>query len=398
MGDITPEQFKLQCHVDLQSAPGLDGWSAEDLELLSDLVYKVLVDMLNSIEKGAPWPKAMQATRAVFLSKDANDIHNPLAYRILKITSGIYGKWASMTMGHLQDWIQQWDEDAILAGVPGKGAPDGFTNTAIDLEFARTCNLLVAGGSIDIYKCFDQPSRHLIYHLAKHAGMLGRILQAYSNYVEGMQVQFQIGKTIGQVHQDRASLPQGCPFSMTMVALLLKPWVSVMHQANVTPRCLADDLLIIATGNHHQSRYINAMNLSRQFFHDIGAKVADKKCFSFAGDTKTREFLANYRWNDHSLQIPTVCNFRDIGAHLNLSSTNNGKTLTDRMAKATHMVKRLRWLPAPVQFKEQMSGLMSYRLGSVRSKSPGLIRLCLGHFVPPLPTLLGPDPPGPVTI
>ncbi len=69
------EDFKLQCQYDLQSAPGLDGWSAADLELLSDGAYQLLVDLLNSIEKGAPWPKAMLATRAVFLSKDENDTH-----------------------------------------------------------------------------------------------------------------------------------------------------------------------------------------------------------------------------------------------------------------------------------------------------------------------------------
>ena len=74
------------------SAPGLDGWSAQDLEILSDKAYQLLVNMLDSIEGGANWPKAMQATRAVFLSKDPEDVQNPLAYRSLKITSGISRK------------------------------------------------------------------------------------------------------------------------------------------------------------------------------------------------------------------------------------------------------------------------------------------------------------------
>ncbi len=235
-----------------------------------------------------------------------------------------------------------------------KGAFGGWYKTAIFLEQAIASNLLVAGGAIDIYKCFDQLNRQLIYTRAKQAGMPARILQAYSNYLEGMQVQFQVGDTIGRMHQDRASLPQGCPFSMTMVALLFKPWVSMMHEAKVTPRCLADDLLIFATGNQHQSRYINAMNTSKQYFADIGARIADRKCFSFAGDPKTREFLAAYVWDQNGLQIPTVNNFRDIGGHLNLTAANNGNTLTDRMHKSTLMVKRLRWLPLPLAFKEKV--------------------------------------------
>ncbi len=168
-----------------------------------------------------------------------------------------------MRVRHMHGWIQQWDEEAIHAGVPGKGAFDGWCKTAIDIELARVNNLLVAGGSIDIYKCFDQLNRQLIYKLAQEAGMPLRVLQAYRNYIESMQVQFQVGDAIGAEHRDRASLPQGCPFSMTMVALLLKPWLSIMQQARVVPRCLADDLLILAIGNQHQSRYINAMCKSK---------------------------------------------------------------------------------------------------------------------------------------
>ncbi len=228
----------------------------------------------------------MLATRAVLLSKDPSDTHNPLAYRILKITSGIYRKWASMRMRHLHDWVLLWDEEAINAGVPDKGAPDGWLKTAIDLEFARVNNIQIAGGSIDVYKCFDQLNKPLIIQLAKEAGMPARVLTAYANYINNMQVHFQVGNSVDQPHQDKASLPQGCPFSMTMVALLMKPWLSKMHQAKVTPRCLADDLMIVATGHEHQSRYINAMNISREFFHDIGAKIADNKCFSFSADNK----------------------------------------------------------------------------------------------------------------
>ncbi len=124
-----------------------------------------------------------------------------------------------------------------------------------------------------------------------------RILRASSNYINNIQVQFQVGNIVGQPHRDKASLPQGCPFSMCMVALLMKPWLSIMHEDKVTPRCLADDLMIIATGHEHQSRYIQAMNHSRTFFLDIRAKIADKTCFSFAADEGTRHVLSNCEWD-----------------------------------------------------------------------------------------------------
>ncbi len=115
-----------------------------------------------------------------------------------------------------------------------------------------------------------------------------------------------------------------------------------MREANVTPRCLADDLMITATGHGHLTRTVKGMTLSRAFFQDIGAKVADKKCFCFASDKPTRSFLAKYDWDGQGLHIPVTSSFRDIGTHVNLTSTNNGKTLTDRMSKARFSTNRLR--------------------------------------------------------
>ena len=82
------------------------------------------------------------------------------------------------------------------------------------------------------------------------------------------------------------------------------------------------------------------MKASRQFFTDIGARVADNKCFSFAGDQATRSFLAKLDWDGKGLLIPTASSFRDIGTHLNMTQSHNGKTLTDRMIKAKKMVAR----------------------------------------------------------
>ena len=63
----------------------------------------------------------------------------------------------------------------------------------------------------------------------------------------------------------------------------------------------------------------------------MGAKVADKKCFTFANDNHTRTFL-NKHYN--YLKIPCLNNFRDLGAHINFTKTNNGATLSQRIKKA----------------------------------------------------------------
>ena len=174
--DLTVEDFQEVCNANKKSAPGLDGWASCDLALVSPLAISLLVQFLNSIENGAPWPKQMLETRAVFLCKNPSDTANPLNYRILKITSGLYRKWASVRLRNLAGWVDTWDHPAFNAGVPKKGAQDAWLRTALKLELNNLSGEHTAGGSIDIYKCFDQINRSLLYHLAKEAGMPLRVL------------------------------------------------------------------------------------------------------------------------------------------------------------------------------------------------------------------------------
>ena len=137
-----------------------------------------------------------------------------------------------------------------------------------------------------------------MYRLAKEAGMPLRILEPYFNYIDSLSIRYQIGKTIGEPHSDRCSIPQGCPFSMTMVALLMVPWVNLMKHRQVDPRVLADDLMFTASGDTNRAKTFRAMQASREYFHDIGAKVANNKCFTFATDPFVRKSLAEVKWDE----------------------------------------------------------------------------------------------------
>ncbi len=347
------EDFKRVCQNGKKSAAGLDGWTASDLSLLPDYGYELLVRLLNTIEEGAEWPEHMLETRAVFLAKDPDDVSNPLPYRILKITSGIYRKWATTRLQDLTEWIDTWDHPALNAGVPGKGAQDAWMRTALNLEHNKLQAKQTAGGSIDVFKCFDQVNRPLIAELALEAGMPPRILHAYFRYIDNLQVRYQVGHTIGINHYERCSIPQGCPFSMAMIALVTRVWISYMEEIHVEPRCLADDLLFMASGSGHCARCIRAMQASREFFEDLGAKVATNKCFVFAIALATRKFLQHYVWDDKGLKLPVLSNFRDLGAHLNLTGSSNGSTLTARLLRAIGMAKRLCWLPVNRSTREK---------------------------------------------
>ena len=197
------------------------------------------------------------------------------------------------------------------------------------------------------------PSR-LIHEIAAAAGMPSRIFDTYFRYIDNLKVRYQVGKNIGAVYEDNCSIPQGCPFSMLMVALIFRPWILMMKQMNATPRVLADDLMFTTEGPQHRANTVRATKASIGYFTDMGAKVADNKCFTFASNHHTRIYLKVYDWDRKGMSIPNITDFRDLGSHFNINKTHNGATLTKRMRKATVMAKKLRWMKLSRARKEHI--------------------------------------------
>ena len=56
--------------------------------------------------------------------------------------------------------------------IEGKGAADAAYSTALEIEYCRVMGIKYSGGAADIYKCFDQVRRDIVYKLLEAAGML----------------------------------------------------------------------------------------------------------------------------------------------------------------------------------------------------------------------------------
>ena len=163
---IIGKQLKAACLNAKHSAAGLDNFSPLDFTLLSDDTYDWLAILLDLVEQGEPWPQALLQTKASYLWKDT-----ALAYRVLLILSCLYRRWATVRLHDLRPWIRQWEAEGMNAGTEATGSQDAWWETALTMEHCRITGTPFSGGASDIYKCFDQLPRHLVYHLAHSAGM-----------------------------------------------------------------------------------------------------------------------------------------------------------------------------------------------------------------------------------
>ena len=139
--------------------------------MLSHKAYEWLALLLELIESGAPWPEDMLKAKATFLAKDPALTENHLAYRVLLILPVLYRRWASARLEQLKPWIKTWQLPGLYAGVEGAGADDAWWNTSLDIESYLASHTAFAGAATDIYKCFDQISRPLLYQLARASGL-----------------------------------------------------------------------------------------------------------------------------------------------------------------------------------------------------------------------------------
>ena len=94
---------------------------------------------------------------------------DPLAYRVLLMLASVYRLWEKIRLAQLQPWIALWALPKIYAGIRGQGANDAAYATAVEIEYCRVHKISYTGGAADIFKCFDQIRREIVYKVLKEA-------------------------------------------------------------------------------------------------------------------------------------------------------------------------------------------------------------------------------------
>eukprot|EP00973_Karenia_brevis_P003732 515577-Karenia_brevis.AAC.1 len=257
----------------------MDGWGSGEFKLFSDLVFLWLSKLLTLVEKGHPWPNQLLHHRSALLLKDPESPTFALSYRILKIMPILYRRWAATRLADLGPWIDSWAEDSMFAGVPGRSAEDAWYITSLEAEHAQVTTSDFLGGALDLYKCFDQVIRMLLYVVLLLAGLPHCVLSAYINYHENAFSYFVFNGMYGKAHRFVCGIPQGCPLSMLFIAILLRPWAKQIRvfSPQAKPRALADDILLLVVGPGALALFSQAFLITIQHLMDLGGGISAHK-------------------------------------------------------------------------------------------------------------------------
>ena len=140
---------------------------------------------------------------------------------------------------------------------------------------------------------------------------------------------------------------------MMIIALILRPIILLTQvPGQLVTRILADDLIIAVIGDHHL--VLDKFAIAMRYISDLGSKVSLKKSLLFSTVADFRNHLRNYHWPVVGGCMRVLMDFRDLGAHLNLSVKHTGTTLTTRIAKGVRKLARIRWLPHALKQKARL--------------------------------------------
>ena len=328
-----------------ETAAGMDGWRPSELATVSWWAADYLRRMLLAIEGGAPWPAAFGHAKAVFLAKTEDLSLNALDNRILLICSAVYRRWGALRLKHLGEWIGTWRTDAMFAGVPGAGADMATWLFARHLEESSLRGQHVSAMAVDIYKCFDQIVRQLVVCTAARAGCPLEVVGPWYRLMQGMQCYNLLAEGVGEGYAKPCSIPQGCPFSMMWLALLSTGLERTVRAHHCRPRVLADDWLVSAAGEDHDTRLKAGAGSAHGLMHSMGARVAPAKCGLLSTEPRARKALATHRWPHLATTVPVVNHMRDLGAHVDFTRQRKGVTLTKRLKLGLSLAHAVRALP-----------------------------------------------------
>ena len=231
------------------------------------------------------------------------------------------------------------------------------------------------GGAADIFKCFDQVRREIIYRLLEKAGMPKQLVRTYRGFLEALTVRNTVAGGLGESYTKPTSIPQGDPMSMMVTSLLLRPWVMQMEKVyNAKPRILADDLQLMCKGSGHLDAFVKAFDATHKHLEDMGARLAPKKSITWSSSAVARKWLSRHRWKRRRRTIKVITDGRDLGCHMNAAANRIvGTTFTNRMQKVSEELEVLNRVKAPYVRKAMIIRSAKLPQGIVR------LRGCTGQ-------------------
>lgn len=188
-------------------------------------ILQLAADLLNDLDKGAPWPQAGGTAiiitcvpKGITNNETAEEAPQLAAPQLLgaRPISNI-SPWSTMYTGVRYRRLSEWRESLQSQSMHGARQGHETTNVALelalDVEFAHVNGMHLAGVALDCRKFFDLLSHDIFWPLMKSLGLPEQVLIAEQNSYSKLRSFCKLRDCYSIESRRSNGFIQGCSFS-----------------------------------------------------------------------------------------------------------------------------------------------------------------------------------------
>eukprot|EP00438_Fugacium_kawagutii_P007514 Skav231095 [mRNA] locus=scaffold2525:109735:114528:- [translate_table: standard] len=305
------------------AATGPDSVTRSDMLAFPDQMVVDLLSILRSVEQGQPWPQQMVVGVVKALAKhpEAKMVQE---YRPITIFALAYRVWGSLRSKPLLRHLKEIAPTTLLGNIPGRSPKHLWYHVQELVEQSHHENSLLAGGVLDIEKCFNAIPRQPVLTIATHVGLPAEVIVPWGSALRQMERRFEVNGCYGPPIPSSTGLPEGDSLSvvgMVLINLAVEAWVYHRFPSCTTWSFVDNIETITATAQ----QAVDSIQHLTDICTMLDLRVDPKKTFCWSNSAVGRKHLRD-------VACPQRLAVRDLGGHMNYSRQKTNFSIQDKIA------------------------------------------------------------------
>lgn len=357
-----------------KAAVGPDGVSRMDLLRMPKSLTIQLLQILEQVENGAPWPSQLVQGFIIALEKvdGACDVQQ---YRPICIFSLAYRTWSSIRAKQVITLLAEMAPTACAGSLPHKSAEDIWYTIAAEIELSHHTMEELSGAVVDLIKCFNLLPRYPIMCIMEHFGVATGTLKAWASAQCQMKRRFKLRTSVGPALGSATGMAEGCALSVTsMIAIniVADKWMSLKYPRS-TLFSYVDNLELLSP---QANEALKSLLELVKFTDVLDVAIDFKKTYVWSSQGTGRKQMREQQFEP---QVFTIQHWaRDLGGHMSYTKQHTNRTLTSRLEQMPQLWNALARSLAP--YPQKLRALKAKAWPLALHGSPA-VNLADNHFV-----------------
>ena len=326
------------------AAVGPDGVSRRDMLEMPSAAVDDMVALIHAIEEGAPWPQQLVTGHVAALAKSA-DAQTVSQYRPICVFPLPFRCWGTIRAKQCLRYLATFAPCTLMGNMPKRSPRHIGFHVQQLIEHSYCHDTEVAGGVIDIVKCFNMLPQQPLLEIASHLGIPSEVMQPWHAALRQLQRRFQVQGCVGRSLTSSCGFAEGDAMSVVAMAVcnvVCDMWMYFRYPS-VRVWSFVDNIETVAQSAQDA---INSVRALEEFCSLLDLETDPAKTFCWSTSSSGRKLILEHDQNRKYFA-------RDLGGHMNYSKLRTNASVQDKIKALTPFWSRMARSAAPITQKQR---------------------------------------------